>query len=178
MRKAAHQRRIETHAVEHETGVLDPLGRRDKPVRDRRLADDVDDAHAGVERRVRILEDHLHLELLPPRRRGGQPRQRDPAPVALAGGQRQQADGEAAQRRLAAAGFPDEPDDLAGRDCKVDTVDGVHDLLAQAGAERVADPRRHVERPDEALRDALQLGQGCDVRLHRLQVVVHRVSRG
>ena len=50
--------------------------------------------------------------------------------------------------------------------------------IVQAGAERVADPRRHVERPDEALRDALQLGQGCDVRLHRLQVVVHRVSRG
>ncbi len=61
---AAHQRRVETDAVQLQPDVFDLRPRRAHPVRDRRLADDVDDAHPRIERRVRVLEDHLHLELL------------------------------------------------------------------------------------------------------------------
>ena len=73
VRKAAHQRRIEADAVRaasRRSRLLLAAG--DEAVRDRRLADDVDDAHPRIERRVRILEDHLHLELL----------QRAPRPAA------------------------------------------------------------------------------------------------
>ena len=118
-------------------------------VRDRRLADDVDDAHARVERRVRILEDHLHLELLPARGfAGASAGERRAAPEALAGGQRQQPDGEAAERRLAAARFADQADDLAAARCaEIDAVDGVHDLLA-ACRRRAALPIRAARSSD------------------------------
>ena len=72
VRIAAHQRRIEADAIQHQADVLDLLRAADHVVRDRRLADDVHHAHARIERRVRILEDHLHLELLPARRGGVQ----------------------------------------------------------------------------------------------------------
>ncbi len=66
----------------------------------------------------------------------GEARERLPAPEALAGGQRQQSDGEAAERRLAAPRFADQPDDFAGRDREVDVVHRMHDLLAHVRAER------------------------------------------
>ena len=69
VRKAPHQRRVETDAVQLQADVFDLRVGADEAVRDRRLADDVDDAHPRIERRVRILEDHLHLELLARARR-------------------------------------------------------------------------------------------------------------
>jgi hypothetical protein len=76
--KSAHQRRVETDAIHLLRDVLRCVFAGDKAVRDRRLADDVDDAHPRVERCVRILEDHLHLELLPARGVGREPCERLP----------------------------------------------------------------------------------------------------
>ena len=142
VRIAAHQRRIEADAIEHRRDVIALLARADQPMRDRRLAHDVDHAHARIERRVGILEDHLHLELLPARVGCGEARERLPAPIALAGGQREQSGGEAAERRLAAPRFADQPHDFAGKDREVDVVDRMHDLLVHVRAEAIADLAR------------------------------------
>ena len=75
VRKASHQCGIEPHAVELESDVLGPLRGADEAVNDRALADDVDHAHARIERGVWILKDHLHLELLLARDRRGKTRQ-------------------------------------------------------------------------------------------------------
>jgi len=88
------------------------------------------------------------------------------SPRALAAGEWQESDGEASQRRFAAARFADEPDHFALEDRKVDAVDGVHDFLAHSRAEQVADARRDVERLHEPLRDARKLHQRRDGR-HR-----------
>ena len=63
MRIATHQRRVEPDFIEHQADIFDLLFRRDQSMDDRCFADDVDNTHARIERRVRILEDHLHLEL-------------------------------------------------------------------------------------------------------------------
>ena len=73
MRIAAHQRRIESDLVEHHADVFDLLLRGDQAVNDGRFADDVDNAHPRIERCVRILEDHLHLELRAARCSGAHP---------------------------------------------------------------------------------------------------------
>ena len=132
MRIAAHERRVEPDAVQHQADVFDLLRAADHRVRDRRLADDVQHAHPRIERRVGILEDHLHLELLPARRRRVLAGERRALPEALAGRQRQQPDGHASERRLAASGLADEPDHFAGRHDQVDVVHRVDDFLLQS----------------------------------------------
>ena len=62
---------------------------------------------------------------------------------------------------------PTRPTTSPGGDREVDAIDGVHDLLPRAGAEQVADLRRGVEALHEALRDAAQFDQrdgGCRAR--------------
>ena len=104
-----------------------------------RLADDVADRHARVERRVRVLEDDLHL---PAHLAHLAPTEvRDVAPVEddLARRRLDQLDQRAREGRLAAAGLADEPERLARAQCQVDAVDGV-DLadraLEDAGPDR------------------------------------------
>ena len=134
MRKPPHQRRIEAYAVELQSDVFDLLPWTNDPVHDGRLADDVDDAPPGIERRVRILEDHLHLELLRARRGGRERRERSAAPEALAFRQREEADRKPSQRRLAAPRFADESDDLTLVDRQVDAIDRMHDPLSNPAA--------------------------------------------
>ena len=165
MRIPSHQRRIEADAIQHESHVFGLLLGTDDVVRDGRLADDVHDAHPRIERRVRVLEDHLHLELLLARRGGVEARQRHAPPEPLAFGQRQQADRQAAERRFAASGFADEPHHFAGRDGEIDVIDGVDHFFLHAGAERVADPRGDVERLHETLRNALQLDERAEIHV-------------
>ena len=158
-------------AIEH-AGRRTPSAarRRDEAVHDRRLADDVDDAHARIERRVRILEDHLHRRAAA-RARSRRARRVDrralPAALALAAAAGCR-DRDAAERRLAAARFADQADHLAVRDREVDVVDRVHDLLAHvARPAGCAMLPGEVERLDEALRDAAQLEQRRAVRQRR-----------
>ncbi len=159
MREPAHQRRVESDAVQLQADVFDLRLCADEAVRDGRLADDIDDPHPRVERCVGILKDHLHPELLRSRLVRSEPGKRRAPPVAFAFGERQQSHREAPQRRFAAAGLADETHDLAGVDCEVDVVDGADDLLPDAGAKEVADLRGRVERLDEAFRDARKLDQ-------------------
>src|SRR5690606_27980603 len=100
------------------------------------LGDRVADRGPGVERRVGVLEDDLHLPA-----QGGELATAGPADVdaveehgALVG--REQAEEQAAERRLAAARLPHQPEDLAGEDVEVDAVDGpyVADDLAEGAA--------------------------------------------
>jgi hypothetical protein len=82
-------------------------------VQAQRHPDDLAHALARVERRERILEDHLHLapqrlHLLPPR-----PSDVLPAKAERAVGRVDQAHDRPRHRRLAAAGLPHQPERLA-----------------------------------------------------------------
>ena len=79
---------------------------------------------ARIEGLIRVLEDHLQSAQVlgpasPPERGDGTPLEGD-----RAGRQRLQAHGRPGQRRLAAARFAHQPDDLAARDAEVDPVQG------------------------------------------------------
>ena len=95
-------------------------------VDDQRLADDAADAHARVQRGVRVLEDHLHLAA-----EEAQLVALDAAEVAaveehLAGGGPVELEDGAAGRRLAAAAFADQAQRLAAADEEGDAVDRLH----------------------------------------------------
>ena len=152
MRIAAHQRRIEPDAIEHRADVLAALSRRDQPMRDGRLADDVDDAHPRIQRCIRILEDHLQLAVAACALRRCELRR-----AAHRASSARRPTATTVLRRAGRASTCRSPIRRPGRrprpaqDREVDVVDGTHDFLAHARAEAVADPRRKVERLDEAL---------------------------
>src|SRR5438132_2846692 len=125
----------------------------------RRLPNQIDDGQPRIERRVRILEDHLHLELSLARRDTGEARERLTAPESRARRERQEPDRESTQRRFAAAGLADEADDLPFPDREIDAIDGMHRFLAQTCPEDIGDPCGEVERTDELFRDGLELEQ-------------------
>ena len=94
------------------------------------------DGLARVQRRIRVLEDHLHVAADGPKVVALHPR--DVPAVEPDGAVRRvvQAHGHAGERALAAPGLADEPDGFAGIDVEVDAVDGVHraDLLLEDDA--------------------------------------------
>src|SRR6185295_11957694 len=96
-----------------------------------RVADDLDHALAWVQRRIRILEDHLHLAAEGAQR--GPREARDVLPVEPDGATRRivQPYQKPAERRLSAARFADHAERLAASHLERDTVDGVH-VLADA----------------------------------------------
>ena len=121
VRVAAHQRRVEPDAIEHAVAdVLDLLPRRDRgrarrgasPTMSTTRMRGLSDAY-GSWKIICILQ--LLRRALAPASSAASDAS---APVALAAGQRQQAGGDAAERRLAAARFADQADDLAGRDAR------------------------------------------------------------
>ena len=61
MRVAPHVFRPEAHEAKQLDDAVGPLLRVADAVDEQRLADDVEQRHPRVERRERILEDHLHL---------------------------------------------------------------------------------------------------------------------
>ena len=118
----------------------------DDAVHARRLADDVGDAHARIERRVRVLEHHLDLEFGVAARFRRQRRDIGAAPQTRAAGRRQYAGSDAAERRLAAAGFADQADHFALGDREAHVVERMHHDFAHAGAGKARDPRGEIER--------------------------------
>ncbi len=159
MRVAAHIRRVEADAAQHVVDIGGEPGICNDAVHDRRLADDVGDAHARVERGVRVLEDHLHRQL---RRLALGRFERRPIAAAIedaALARRHDAGDDAAERRLAAAGFADETDDLAATNDEIDRGDGIDDLLAHRRAEPARQLLGEIERFGEALADAAQLDE-------------------
>ena len=100
--------------------VVVAASRRDQAVHHGRLADDVDDAHARVERGVRVLEDHLHGEALgAPRGAVVAPRSGRPFQKRSPGGGLEDARDDAPERRLAAARLAHQAHDLALADREV-----------------------------------------------------------
>ena len=74
VRVAVREARVEADDVEQLADPGGPVAAAADPVHDQRLADDVADRHPRVERRVRVLEDDLHVaprtpEILAPERR-------------------------------------------------------------------------------------------------------------
>src|SRR3546814_10026579 len=90
----------------------------------RRLADDLRHLLARIERRHRVLEDHLHQETEPPPRLAVF--QAAVLPANLSARRRHQARDHAAEGRLAAAGLADEADDLTWLDGQRDVLDGMN----------------------------------------------------
>ena len=129
MRKAAHEARVEADAPEDLGDIRVAPPRVGEAVHHRRLAHDLRDAQPRIERRVRILEDHLHGEPLAARGVRFELGIGPALPVALARARLDHARHHAPERRLAAARFADEPDDLAAADRKVHTVDCTHRFI-------------------------------------------------
>jgi hypothetical protein len=145
-----------------------------------RLADHASDGVAGVQRGVRILEDHLHapsersqLALAHVRDVGAV--EDDPAGRRLVEPQQSPAD-----RRLAAARFADEPERLAASDLEADPVDGLDvahvavehepaldrepDLQVLDGDQRVAAAGRAHAAPPSRSRSHSSAGTGLKQR--------------
>ena len=101
-----------------------------------RLADDVAGGHARIERGERVLEHDLHRA--PVRTQLGLAELGDVAAIELdaAAGRLDQPQHAARHRRLAAAGFADQPERFAGADRKADAIHGMHgaDAAAQDAA--------------------------------------------
>ena len=123
VREARELGRLQIHLIQQLGGpprhlrLLQPMMQRD------RLTQDVADAHARIERGVEILKDHLHLLAQWPQRarrqRGDVVAVEHDAP----GRRRRDAQDDAADRRLAAAGLADEPERLVLREAEADAVD-------------------------------------------------------
>src|SRR5438093_11600737 len=89
-----------------------------------RLADDVADGHAWVQRRVWVLEDHLHPSPHAAHLFAAERRELDPVEDDVARGRLIELEDRAAGRGLPAPGFADEAERLALLDEEVDAVDG------------------------------------------------------
>ena len=88
-----------------------------------RLAEDLGDRHARVERGVRVLEDDLRLPAERAQCVGVEAEQVTPFETDAAGVRLDQAQHQAAHGRLAAAGFADQGQRLAGIDVEADAID-------------------------------------------------------
>ena len=162
MRIAATEGGVEAGAAKLCIEIRIQVAARDEAVEERRLADDVLDAQARVERGVGVLEDHLHLEFgiaRTIRRQGG-----DILALEQDGavGRRHDAGDHPTECRLAAAGFAHQADDLPACYGEIDIIHGSHDLVPLcAGAkftrEGMGETRDGVVSRAEALRYAAQL---------------------
>ena len=133
MRVAVDVLRVESHHVQEAADVLLALlGVRHDVVDDERLRNDLSDGHAGVQGRIGVLEDELHvaahlLELLLAHLRDVLALEEHRA----AGGTGEVHDA-AARGGLAAAGLSHQAEGLASVDVKRDVVDGVDGPLGEA----------------------------------------------
>ena len=129
-----------------------------------RLGDRRADRHPRVERRVRVLEDHLHVAAHRAQLALRQPRDVGAVERDRAGARLEQAQDRAAERRLAAARFADEAERLAAPDLEIDLRYRAHRV-----AGRTCATARHAGSCDQA-----RLGRG-DLRR---EVFRHAASRG
>jgi len=119
-------------------GDTDELERLDHPVRSlvlladpvdhERLLDDRLDVHARVERAEGVLEHDLHAPPQPPHLVGRQRPDVDPVEHDAPGGQLEQAQDAARDRRLAAARLAHQTERLAAAHGEGDVVNGMHDV--------------------------------------------------
>ena len=145
-------------------------------VDERALADDLADRHARVEARVRILEDHLqvaadglHLafdgstDFLPALRSSAVGTSKIDLAVErhAPGRRRQEPEDDLAERRLAAAGLPDEAERLAAADVEGHAVDGA-DRADRRRAEQAALDVEVLDDVLDADQHARRTRRSCD----------------
>src|SRR4051794_39591873 len=123
MREAVVMLGVETHDLEQLLHASLPIGGRADLVDLERLRDDRADALAGVQRGVRILEDHHHLAPDRPHLLATQVSNVATVEDDLAPGRLEQARYAPRHRRLAATGLTDNSERLAGVKGEVDAVD-------------------------------------------------------
>ena len=109
--------------------------------------------HPRVQRRIRILKDHLDLA---PCRAGPLVGQRRPLEANLSRGRRVEARDAASERGLSAAGLAYEPEDLSSTDHEVDSVYGpqIRPWLPAKAAREVAtelEPHREPSNIEQRL---------------------------
>ena len=105
---------------------------------------------ARVQRRVRILEDHLHLAPQRPHLARLRCVMSRAVEADRAGGRLEQLEHQPRGRRLAAARLADDAERLAAVDAERDVLDGVHDAAAA---------REHAQADGEVLRQVLDLDE-------------------
>src|SRR4030095_413714 len=130
MWKAAAISTRQLYHVEQFAHALAPLLRAAHPVHQERLADDVGDAHARIERGEWVLEHHLHMPAVALELALRERRKIDDAAVDaeanLARCRRQRAQDAARDRGLAAAAFADQRQRFAPADVKRHAIDGTN----------------------------------------------------
>ncbi len=99
-----------------------------EPMQQQRLRQDVEHAHAWIERGIGILEDDLHLPPLAPEIGSGERQDALARQPHVARRRLDQAQREAAERGLAAARFADKCQRLAPRQREGDLLHRLHDL--------------------------------------------------
>ena len=161
MGEAARQRRIKPDALHHLGNVGRFVFAADQSVHHGRLADDVLHAVTGVQRGIRVLENHLHFEL-----HGTLFRRRHrsdilAAPASFTACLRMQAHHHPAECGFSAARFADQPYDLAFAYRQVDPVDRVYRFLTQVRTQGSRQLAGHIEFFLEALGNLFQLQQRC-----------------
>ncbi len=118
-----------------------------------RFFDDVADAHARVERGVRILEDDLHLATRLAQAIAGEAQHVFPLKANFSRCRFDEPQDAAAGGRLATAGFTDQAERFAGIDREADPVDGANGCRPS--------PAEKPLRTREFLHQIPDLEQGC-----------------
>src|SRR5690606_38941853 len=125
-----------------------------------RFAQDLPQALARIERGLRVLEDHLHAQRVGQALGAAQVLDGPALIQQFAFGLAVQAGHDAAQRRLAAAGFSHQAQHFAGLHGQVDAIDGVHRAPVDRLAGQRQDALRQVGMMFEALVDVAQFDYG------------------
>src|SRR5690606_9840801 len=132
--------RIQPHLFQQPAHVLVSFGAAHQAMDERGLANDVPHSHAWVQRRIRILEDHLHRELVFAALCALQ-RCNVTATVQYAPGSRRDNPRQhTAQRGLAAAGFTDHRQHLAMVYLQIDTGYSLYGRRRPLAPQRPTDP--------------------------------------
>jgi hypothetical protein len=128
----------ETHLVEEVRNPVVELPPTREPVQLQRLADDLTARQARVERRVRVLEDHVQISPVRPQLAPRQVRDVVPVETDRSRGRLDQAQDAVGDGRLPAAGLADQAEHLARRERERDPVDGTDDapVSRQPAADR------------------------------------------
>ena len=158
VRVAVDEARVEADDVEELAHAGAAVAARADAVHDERLRDDVADGHARVERRVRVLEDDLHLAPHLPHVLAAERRQLPPLEADRAAGRLEQAEDAVAGRGLAGAGLADEAERLALADLEADAVHGPDEV------DRPVDQQARLDR--EVLLEVGDLEERRAVRAH------------
>src|SRR5581483_11505311 len=176
VREAAHELGPQSDQAQELGDPLDPLSSAADPVDQERLADDLQERHAWVQRRERVLEDHLHLT--PQRPHAAAWDVRDVDDLAMLGAEQdlasrgiERAQDAARGRRLATARLAHERERLALPDLEADVVDRA-DVADNAAQETPLDREVLLQVPDVEQR----LVGARAVRGR--QVSAHRVATG